>query len=150
MCRSIVDIQSPTAEIRRGKKERRKKIETGWKYIWSPYYIGRLTLFREIHNDVNLLASLSNFVRSLWSVRNSVSTADDAQCPPWRHDLRRRRHCLTAQSVIFWSNFCHSSSSRDLRWSMSRRHLRFTRCAPDQYAPYMIVYRIQIRAVWRP
>jgi len=25
MCRSMVDIQSPTAEIRRGKKERRRK-----------------------------------------------------------------------------------------------------------------------------
>jgi len=31
MCRSMVDIQSPTAEIRRGKKRRRrkKKEETG-------------------------------------------------------------------------------------------------------------------------
>jgi len=33
MCRSIVDIQSPTAEIRRGKKEEeeeeRRKKETG-------------------------------------------------------------------------------------------------------------------------
>jgi len=35
MCRNMVDIQSPTAEIRRGKKkeeeeeERRKKEETG-------------------------------------------------------------------------------------------------------------------------
>jgi len=28
MCRSIVDIQSPTGEIRRGKKEERKKEET--------------------------------------------------------------------------------------------------------------------------
>jgi len=27
MCGSMVDIQSPTAEIRRGKKERRKKKE---------------------------------------------------------------------------------------------------------------------------
>jgi len=27
MCRSMVDIQSPTAEIRRGKKRRRKKKE---------------------------------------------------------------------------------------------------------------------------
>ena len=27
MCRSMVDIQSPTAEIRRGKKKRRKKID---------------------------------------------------------------------------------------------------------------------------
>ena len=36
MCQSMVNIQSPTAEIRRGKKSRRKKKkETGWKYIWS-------------------------------------------------------------------------------------------------------------------
>ena len=44
MCRSMVDIQSPTAEIRRGKKERRKKEEeeeTEWKYNGLPYYIGR-------------------------------------------------------------------------------------------------------------
>jgi len=34
----MVDIQSPTAEIRRGKK-RRWKETTGWKYIWSLYYI---------------------------------------------------------------------------------------------------------------
>jgi len=27
MCRSMVDIQSPTAEIRRGKKRRKKKKE---------------------------------------------------------------------------------------------------------------------------
>jgi len=32
----MVDIQSPTAEIRRGKKRRRRwKETTGWKYIWS-------------------------------------------------------------------------------------------------------------------
>ena len=66
MCRSMVDIQSPTAEIRRGKKKRKKKerrhlcspqirstilalyklvlkkIEiTGQKYNGLPYYIGR-------------------------------------------------------------------------------------------------------------
>jgi len=35
MCRSMVNIQSPTAEIRRGKKERKKE-ETAWNiYIWS-------------------------------------------------------------------------------------------------------------------
>jgi len=27
MCRSMVDIQSPTAEIRRGKKKKKKKEE---------------------------------------------------------------------------------------------------------------------------
>jgi len=45
MCGSMADIQSATAEIRRGKKEerRRKKIEetTGQKYNGLPYSIGR-------------------------------------------------------------------------------------------------------------
>jgi len=31
MCGSMVDIQSATAEIRRGKKEQ----TAGWKYIWT-------------------------------------------------------------------------------------------------------------------
>jgi len=44
MCRSMVDIQSPTAEIRRGKKEdrrKKKKETTRQKYNGLPYYIGR-------------------------------------------------------------------------------------------------------------
>jgi len=41
MCGSMVDIQSPTAEIRRGKKERKKKETTGQKYNGLRYYIGR-------------------------------------------------------------------------------------------------------------
>jgi len=37
----MVDIQFGMAEIRRGKKKRRKKIEiTGQKYNGLPYYIG--------------------------------------------------------------------------------------------------------------
>jgi len=32
MCGSMVDIQSPTAEIRRGKKERRRLVTTAAKY----------------------------------------------------------------------------------------------------------------------
>jgi len=41
---ALVDIKSTAAEIKRGKKERRKKkIETtGQKYNGLPYYIGRL------------------------------------------------------------------------------------------------------------
>jgi len=35
MCGSMVDIQSPTAEIRRGKKKRRKIETTGQKYNGS-------------------------------------------------------------------------------------------------------------------
>jgi len=39
---SMVDIQSTAAEIRPGKKERKKKIEiTGQKYNGLHYYIGR-------------------------------------------------------------------------------------------------------------
>ena len=45
MCGSMVDILSPTAEIRRGKKEeeetRKKKETTGQKYNGLPYSIGR-------------------------------------------------------------------------------------------------------------
>jgi len=39
----MADIQSATAEIRRGKKERKKKIEetTGQKYNGLPYSIGQ-------------------------------------------------------------------------------------------------------------
>jgi len=38
MCRSLVDIQSAAAEIRRGKKkENRKKETTGQKYNGLPY-----------------------------------------------------------------------------------------------------------------
>jgi len=41
MCRSMVDIQSATAEIRRGIKKDRKIEITGQKYNGLPYYIGR-------------------------------------------------------------------------------------------------------------
>jgi len=42
----MVDIQSPAAEVRRGKNRRKKKEErkieiTGKKYNGLPYYIGR-------------------------------------------------------------------------------------------------------------
>jgi len=41
MCGSMVDIQSLTAEIRRGKKkEERYKETTGQKYNGLPYFIG--------------------------------------------------------------------------------------------------------------
>jgi len=50
MCGSMVDIQSPTAEIRRGKKEeeRKKKETTGQKYNDLSYYIGRPRLEHDL------------------------------------------------------------------------------------------------------
>jgi len=42
MCGSMVNIQSVATEIRRGKKERRRKKETkGQKYSGLPYSTGR-------------------------------------------------------------------------------------------------------------
>jgi len=42
MCGSMVDIESPTAETRRGKKRRKKEDRiTGQKYNGLPYYIGQ-------------------------------------------------------------------------------------------------------------
>jgi len=43
MCGSMIDIQSPTAESRRGKKEEVRKVEetTGWKYNVRICYAGR-------------------------------------------------------------------------------------------------------------
>jgi len=41
MCGSMVDIQYPTAEIRRGKKEINQIEITGQKYNVRTYYIGR-------------------------------------------------------------------------------------------------------------
>jgi len=43
MCGSMVDIQSPTAEIRRAKKKRKEEEETtGQKYNVRICYAGRL------------------------------------------------------------------------------------------------------------
>jgi len=42
MCGSMADIQSPTAEIRRGKKKERKKNKPQDENMYGlPYYVGR-------------------------------------------------------------------------------------------------------------
>jgi len=70
MCGSMVDIQSPTAEIRLGKKEerRRRKIETtGQKYNGLPYYIGRRSTIINVRHATLHIRQLLNFRRSNWS-----------------------------------------------------------------------------------
>ena len=47
MCQSMVNIQSPTAEIRRGKK-RRKKERNSMKILWSAL-LHRATIISHIH-----------------------------------------------------------------------------------------------------
>jgi len=41
MCGSMADIQSATAEIRRGKKKEKEETMAGQKYNGLPYSIGR-------------------------------------------------------------------------------------------------------------
>ena len=60
MCESMVDVQSPTAKIRRGKKKRKKEEETmGQKYNVRICYAGQHTalLIKELKCDAmgNLL-----------------------------------------------------------------------------------------------
>jgi len=75
MCGSMVDIQSPTAKIRWGKKERRrKKIEiTGQKYNGLPYAIGPLSVPSVCHVcDVGVLAKQLDGSKMLLGMEVSV------------------------------------------------------------------------------
>ena len=59
MCRSMVDIQSPTAEIRRGKK---KKKEEGKKLQDENIY--GLPITQGDHNKVNLICLTNTQVKA--------------------------------------------------------------------------------------
>ena len=99
MCGSMADIQSPTAEIRRGiKKERRrrrKKLQDENMY-GLPYYIGRpqtrchaVTLPRR---------------KSCWNLQGCPKLANGSQplvswSSPYYEDMWRRYRCLTS---FFW------------------------------------------------
>jgi len=53
MCGSMVDIQSPTAEIRRGKKKKEEKIETtAVKYNGLPITMGGHNYRRSIEKNL--------------------------------------------------------------------------------------------------
>jgi len=66
MCGSVVDIQYPTAEIRRGKKEKKKEEEEeeetkGWKYRW-PALLHRAAINKLEQNDTINLLGLSQIL----------------------------------------------------------------------------------------
>ena len=53
MCRSMVDIQSPTADIRRGKKRKKKKIERNYRMkILRSALLHRATIISINHPSV--------------------------------------------------------------------------------------------------
>jgi len=60
MCGSMADIQSPTAEIRRGKKKERKNDKRQDENIYGlPYYIGSHKIGIEIEDKVRHVGSLA-------------------------------------------------------------------------------------------
>jgi len=66
MCRSMVDIQSPTAEIRRGKKRRKKKkkkIESNYrmKILWSAL-LHRATITSKLNIGAVAVPVLCRFI----------------------------------------------------------------------------------------
>ena len=60
MCGSIVDIQSPTAEIRRGKKEGRRKDRNHRAKIYWPALLHRAAINSDIQLGLEILLLESN------------------------------------------------------------------------------------------
>jgi len=69
----MTDIQSAAAEIRRGKKKRKKIEITGQKYNGLPYYIGRPEL--KCGPMPNVMAALPNIGGALCSTPQSLADA---------------------------------------------------------------------------
>ena len=64
MCGSMVDIQSATAEIRRGKKKKKEQT-TGWKYIW-PALLHRAAINEHILQVVNNWMASCRYCSGFW------------------------------------------------------------------------------------
>jgi len=65
----------------------------------------------------------------------------------WTLDLKRGRHCVTAQPVTFRSNFCHSAISRTLSWLMSQMCVQYSHYSSTLPCTWDW---IQMRPVWQP
>jgi len=111
MCGNIVDIQSPTAEIRRGKKKEEEEEETtGWKYIW-PALLHTATIKKEKVNftllNTKYLATYQRypivFLRWNYSISNNW-------LEHWKPYKRIREVLLCGHDLLsFVRNFCFFS-----------------------------------------
>ena len=89
MCGSMVDIQSPSAEIRREKEEE----TTGWKYIW-PALLHRAAI-KKLNwvtpnggtkcrwGRLNAGVVAENWWLSTWSFNLALLQVYHAECPPY-------------------------------------------------------------------
>ena len=59
MCRSMVDIQSPTAEIRQGKKKKKKKKERNYRMkIYMVSLLHRATINKMLRRNGTVIKSV--------------------------------------------------------------------------------------------
>ena len=97
MCGSIVDIQSTAAEIRRGKKERRKIEITGQKYIWPALlHIGVIRSSNKVGFDEETLTTLL-FVAVIPAVVLSVTQISSVNA---FLTIRTRKRRITRARVV--------------------------------------------------
>ena len=87
MCGSMADIQSATAEIRRGKKEGRRTNDRV--KIWRSALFHRATIKRRTNSRTDLKAfvvvgrNFSQFSRSSNAVRTLLKNVHEWPSPPW-------------------------------------------------------------------
>jgi len=82
MCGSMADIQSPTAEIRRGKKKRKKEQTTDWKYIWSALLHRATIKSRHLGTIPQLCRAISSQLRHVLTIgKNLLSSNISSTCP---------------------------------------------------------------------
>jgi len=90
MCGNIVDIQSPTAEIRRGKKKEEEEETTGWKYIW-PALLHKAAIKKETTGqkyNVRMQGGHNDTYRFRLAQKHSPFVCRDVidrLLPHWRH-----------------------------------------------------------------
>jgi len=104
MCGSMVDIQSPAAEIRRGKKI----VTTGQKYNGLPYYILHNNAEQVKASPVHIIYnkfSRSKYYRSItYATMHPIITQEDQEDASTYHstwNLCRRTHAVTESNWIY-------------------------------------------------
>ena len=102
MCRSMVDIQSPTAEIRRGKK-RKKKIERNYrmKILWSALLHRATIKISVVKVRITKFIVVITAMSHLRFCRATLTRDFDARL--WRATLTRDSDARQSRSVRLYS-----------------------------------------------
>jgi len=101
MCRSMVDIQSPTAQIRRGKKRKRKPETTGQKYTYFILFVFYALLHMATIITENCLISHSLLTFHVSTVQLFMSVC--------LHHESKKEQAATLLPVTFHQMLTHCS-----------------------------------------